>query len=278
MSKTVVLIHGAWLSAASWELFKARYESRGLTVVAPGWPFMDRPVEELRRAPLPALAHLSIHDIVVHYARIIESMPTPPMIIGHSFGGLITELLLERGLGSVGVAIAPAAFRGVIPRPRTLISAIPTFLAWNGWNRVLTMTFEQFAANFAQALPPADLRRAYDRYIVGAPGRIYWEGALGISTGITPVNAHRAPLLLIAGERDRTVAPSMVAATYRVQRHAPSLTEFKLFPRRSHFICAEPGWEEVADYSLQWAMDHARSDVRVLPSVANGRGAVSSLV
>jgi alpha-beta hydrolase superfamily lysophospholipase len=114
------------------------------------------------------------------------------------------------------------------------------------------MSFEDFAANFAQTLPAADKRPAYDRYVVPTPGRIYYDGAFGIGTGIQADNPNRAPLLLIAGDEDRTVAPAMVQANYKKQQHAPSLTEFKSFPGRSHFLFAEPGWEEVADYIIEW--------------------------
>jgi alpha-beta hydrolase superfamily lysophospholipase len=121
------------------------------------------------------------------------------------------------------------------------------------------MTPEQFATNFAQTLPEDAKRPAYERYVVGTPGRLYWQGALGIGTGIHAANPERAPLLLVAGEADRTVVPAMVQATYRKQRRAPSATELKSFPGRSHFLCTEPGWEEVADYALEWALAHLRT-------------------
>jgi len=256
MSNTVMLIHGAWLTPAAWDLFRSRYEAQGYTVIAPPWPLEDHPIDALRRAPHPDFGKLTIRQIIDHYEKIIRTLPEPPILIGHSYGGLFVQLLLDRGLGAAGVALDPVPIRGVVPRPRTLLSALPVFRAWRGWSRVLTMTFDQFAMNFAQTLPVADMRPAYDRYIAPTPGRLYYEGALGIGTGIHAKNPGRAPLLLIAGEEDRTITPSTVEATYKRQRHAPSATEFKSFPGRSHFLFAEPGWEEVADYAIRWARKH----------------------
>jgi pimeloyl-ACP methyl ester carboxylesterase len=253
-----MLIHGSWLTPASWDPFRARYEARGYTTVAPPWPLEDRPIEELRRAPHPGLGKLTIGRIVDHYETRIRALPESPIIMGHSYGGLFTQLLLDRGLGAAGVALDPVPIRGVIPRPRTLLSALPVFLAWRGWSRVLTMSFEQFASNFAQTLPAAEKRAAYDRYVAPTPGRLYYQGAFTIGTGVNARNPDRAPLLLIAGEADRTIVPSTVWATYKRQRRAPSVTAFKSFPGRSHFLMAEPGWEEVADYAIQWATEHAR--------------------
>ncbi len=258
MSRTILLIHGAWLTPASWDPFRKRFEARGFSTVAPPWPLEDQPAEQLRRSPPAALAKLTIGDIVDHYDGVIRALPEAPIVMGHSYGGLFTQLLLDRGLGVAGVAFDPAPIRGVVPRPRTLLSALPVFLTWRSWSRVVPMTLEQFATNFAQTLPEDAKRPAYERHVVGTPGRIYWQGALGIGTGIHVGNPDRAPLLLVAGEADRTIVPAMVRATYRMQRRAPSTTELKSFPGRSHFLCAEPGWEEVADYALDWAVAHQR--------------------
>ena len=258
MSKTVLLIHGAWLTPTSWDSFRARYEARGIKTVAPPWPLEDQTIEELRRAPDPGLARLTIGRIVDHYAAAIHGLPESPIIMGHSYGGLFAQLLLDRGLGVAGVAFDPAPIRGVVPRPRTLLSALPVFLAWRGWSRVVPMTLQQFSTHFAQTLPAEAKRPAYERHVVGTPGRLYWQGALGIGTGIHTKNPDRAPLLLVAGEADRTIVPAMVRATYRKQKRAPSVTELKSFPGRSHFLCTEPGWEEVADYALDWALAHQR--------------------
>lgn len=260
MTSTVMLIHGAWLTPGSWRGFKQRYEARGLRVVAPPWPFDDRPVEELRRAPHPELRRLTVSRIVEHYVAKVRELPEPPIIVGHSFGGFFTQALLDCGLGAAGVAIDPLPPRGVLVHPRALWSALPVLLAFNGWNRSLTMIFANFSRDFANGLPDAAKRDAYDLEIVPTPGRIYFQAALGIGIGVNWANPDRAPLLLIAGENDKTVTASMVRAAYRKHRRSPAVTELKSFGGRSHFLCGEPGWEEVADYAIDWALQHRRTD------------------
>lgn len=257
MTATVMLIHGAWLSPLGFEKFRARYEERGHTVVAPAWPYDDRPVEELRRSPRLELGKVGIREIVDHYAAEIGKLAEPPILIGHSFGGLFVELLLDRSLGAAGVAIDPAPARGVIPRPRAMMSSMPVMMSWNGWNRVLTMSYASFTRDFANTVPEAEARVAYDRYIVPTPGRPYFQAGIGMETKIHWKNPTRPPLLLLVAEEDRTIAPAMVRATYRRQRRAPSLTEFHSFPNRSHFLILEKGWEEVADYAIEWAVRNA---------------------
>jgi pimeloyl-ACP methyl ester carboxylesterase len=256
MTRNIVLIHGAWLTPLAWEAFRTRYEGMGYTVATPPWPCEDRPVEELRRAPDPSLAKVTVGAIVNHYDALVRAMPAPPIIIGHSYGGLVAQKLLDRGLGAAGVALDPAPIRGVIPTPRAVRSALPAFFAPLGWNRVLRMSFRTFSSTFAQTLPEDRRRSAYERYVVPTPGRIYYQGALGIGTGIRARNPDRPPLLLVAGEADLTVPPSMVKATFRKQRGALSATAFKTFPGRSHFLFAEPGWEEVADFAIRWATEN----------------------
>jgi pimeloyl-ACP methyl ester carboxylesterase len=259
MSKTVMLVHGAWLTPASFDQVKARYQAAGYTVVAPPWPYLDRPIPEQRRAPAPELRKLSIRQIVDHYVTLIRALPEPPILIGHSFGGLFVQLLIDRGLGAAGACVSPGAPRGVIPGLITLRSALPVFTAFNGWNRVLTMSFKSFSANFAQLWPEAEKRAAYERYIVPAPGRIYYQGAVGIGSGVDYANPHRAPLLLIGADRDRIVQQSMVEAAYHKHRRSPVTTAFKAFPGRDHCMLLEQGWEDVADYVLQWTSQNQRA-------------------
>lgn len=263
MSRTVMMIHGAWLTPASFDRFRERYEARGFACLAPPWPYMDRPIDQLRKDPDPRLARVTIGEIVDHYAAIVNTLPEPPILMGHSFGGLFVQLLLDRGLGAAGVAIDPGTPRGVLPGMDTMLSSMPVLLAWNGWNRVLTMQFETFASRFAQRLSPAEMRAAYDQYIVPAPGRLYWQAAAGMGNALNYANPSRPPLLLIAGDEDRTIQPSMVDAAYRKHRKSPSLTEIEHFPGRTHWILNEPGWEEVADRAIEWA---TRSTTFVLPA------------
>jgi pimeloyl-ACP methyl ester carboxylesterase len=258
MTKTIMLIHGAWLTPTSWEGFKNRYEAQGYKVHAPAWPFDDRPVQELRRAPHPELRKVGVKAIVDHYEQKIRALPESPIIMGHSFGGVITQVLADRGLGAAAVAIDPAPIQGVTVPPTTLISALPVFLAPFGWARTLTMSRRAFGKRFAQTLSRDEADEAYERYIVPTPGRVYYDGLLGKGTKVQFDNPKRPPLLLIAGEKDLTAQPSMVKANYVKQQQAASVTGFKLFPGRSHWLCVDRGWEEIADYSLDWAATNAR--------------------
>ena len=259
MSKTVMLIHGAWLTPASFDQVNARYRAAGYTVIAPPWPYLDRPVTELKRGVAPEFRKLSIRRIVESYVKRIGELPEPPIIMGHSFGGLFTQLLIDRGLGAAGVAVAPGAPRGVLPGLITLRSALPVFTAFNGWNRTLTMSFGSFSTNFAQLLPSDEQRAFYDRYIVPAPGRIYYQGAVGIGSGVDYANPNRAPMLLISADQDRIVQPSIVEAAYRKHLKSPVTTAYKQYPGRDHCMLMQRRWEEIADYAIEWASHNQRT-------------------
>jgi pimeloyl-ACP methyl ester carboxylesterase len=253
LKTSIMLIHGAWVTPASWDPFRSRYESLGARCLTPAWPFMDKPVQSLRDQPADGFAQLTIEDLVDHHERLIRAEPTPPILIGHSFGGLIVQMLLDRGLGAAGVAIDPAPPRGILPSAVATWSALPIFLTWQGWRRALRMSFRSFAETFANGLPPAERRAAYDRHIVPAPGRIYFQAALGVGNAVHFDKQDRPPMLLIAGEKDRTVTASMVVAMRNRYQRSSSRVEMLKFPGRSHWLIAEPGWEEVADAALEWA-------------------------
>lgn len=253
MSKTILLIHGAWLTPAIWQPWIARYEAQGYRVLAPAWPLMDRPVEELRRSPHPDLGKLTLGKIVEHYAAIITALPDRPILIGHSYGGLIVQMLLDRGLGVAGVSIDPGPAAGIKPGAKAFLSALPVFLAWRGWSRALSMSFKRFAKNFANGLPESEQRLAFDRHVVPAPGRIYYQSVLGLGASVNWKKNDRAPLLLVSGTNDRTVEPDMVRQNASRYAASSAITELASFPDRSHFLIAAPGWEEVADHVLKWA-------------------------
>lgn len=257
MSNTILLIHGAWLNSRSWEAVKARYEARGFTVVAPDWPYDDRSPEELRDLPDDKLATLGIAEILDHYARVIGDCPQEPILIGHSAGGVFVQHLLDRGLGVAGVAIDPAPTPGVGIGPHAIVSALPVFFDWGSWKKAETMSRHFFRTRFAQLIPEGEADALYDRYIVPTPGKVYWDGIVH-KTPIDWTNPDRAPLLLIGGELDLIADASMTQAIYDKQRQAPSPTELKIFPGRTHWTLLDPGWEEVADYALDWAVRHAR--------------------
>lgn len=256
MTKTIVLVHGAWLNAHSWEGFKKRYEAKGYTVIAPSWPYDDRTPAELRASPDPMLAKTGPMQNIDHFERIIRNLPEQPLIIGHSAGGVYTQALLDRGLGLAGVAINPAPTPGIPIARHALVSALPVFLTWGSWRKPVHMSRKFFANRFASTLPKNETDAAYDRYIVPTAGKVYWEGLS--KPKIHFGNPNRAPLLLIAGGKDIIADASMTKAIYEKQKASPSRTEFKLYPDRSHWTCLERGWEEVADFALDWAVANAR--------------------
>jgi pimeloyl-ACP methyl ester carboxylesterase len=161
-------------------------------------------------------------------------------------------MLLDRGHGSAGVVIDAAPPRGVIPSPRAILSALPVLLTWLGWQKVLTMSFKSFSTTFANTMPLAQQRLAYDEYIVPAPGRIYFQAALGLGNGVNFANPKRPPLLLVAADKDYTSTTSMVRAMHRKHSRAPARTDLVTFSELSHWLIAEPGWEEVASGISQW--------------------------
>jgi pimeloyl-ACP methyl ester carboxylesterase len=263
-----MLIHGAWLNSTCWEAFKERYEAKGFAVVAPDWPYDDRSPAELRTSPRPELARLGQREIIDHYEQQVRDLAESPILIGHSFGGVIVQHLLDRGLGAAGVAIDPAPTPGVGLGRHAIVSALPVFLDLGSWKRAKTMTRDFFRNRFAQTAPKDEADALYDRYIIPTPGKVYWDGIFN-QIKIDWANPRRAPLLLIAGGQDLIADASMTEAIYRKQNRAPSLTELKLYPDRSHWTCMDDGWEEVADFALDWSLRHARKAMEVAPSPLN---------
>jgi alpha-beta hydrolase superfamily lysophospholipase len=259
---TIVLIHGLWLTPLSWEGWTARFAERGFTVVAPGWPGEGPDVAAVRADP-SGMDGVGIEEIVDHHAAIIEALPAPPILMGHSFGGLIVQLLLDRGLGAVGVAMHPAPFKGVLGLPKDqLRSSLPVLKNPANRKRTVKLTFDQFHWGFANALPEEAARAAYERYHVPGPGRPLFQAAAanlnpGAPSKLDLKNPGRAPLLLTDGSLDRTVPASTVRESLKRWGKSPATTEIKEYAGRSHFTAIEPGWEAVADDALEWALAHA---------------------
>ncbi|MCZ6531235.1 MAG: alpha/beta hydrolase [Chloroflexi bacterium] len=258
MSKSVVFIHGAWVTPLCWERFLSFFEERGYQTLAPPWPGKEISIEEQRASPSSTLRGLGIKEIVDYYAALITGMLDQPVIVGHSFGGLFVQLLLDRGLGSAGVAIDSAPPKGVFAFYPTAIRSLARVLTtWKGWDRVLRMPFSDFRYAFLNTVPPDKQRAIYDRYVVPETGQVFFQAALSLlspnsATTVRFRNPARPPLLLVAGGSDHIVPPQINRTNYRKHRHTQETTAFKEFPRRGHWIIAEEGWEEVAGYISEW--------------------------
>lgn len=248
-TRTVLFITGAWMHTSSWDNFRSVFEAAGYRTLAPAWPYLEGKPAELRAHPDKRLGELTFKKIVDHYASIIATLDEPPIIVGHSMGGLITQLLLDRGLGVAAIAMDPGPVAGALPGPVSLLAALPPI--FKGPNATHTITREGFAKNFANTLSAAEQKVAYDDYVVPTPTNIFYQAAAMIGTRVNP-KARKQPLLVIEAEHDRTVTPYLARAIYNVQKKSPSRTDFKLFPNRSHFLAGETGWEEVAAYALNW--------------------------
>ena len=260
-AQTVVLIHGMWMTPRSWDDWVDHYSDRGYRAIAPGWPGVKDP-EETRRDP-SALKGLGIKKIVDHYDAIIRELDRPPIIIGHSFGGLTTQLLLDRGLGAAGVVIGTAPPRGIIVLPpSTLRSAFPGLK--NPFNRdgLAPLTPEQFRYRFTNTISQEDSDRIYREHYIPGTNRAFFEAAFSNLFPNSPakvnfLNPSRPPLLIVAGGVDHISPVALNRTLVKLQSRAPSATELKEYPGRPHFMAGLDGWEEIADYTFNWALEHA---------------------
>jgi pimeloyl-ACP methyl ester carboxylesterase len=261
---TVVLIHGLWMTPRSWENWARRYAARGFRVLAPAWPGMDGEVEALRDDPSP-IAGLTIDRIIDHYAAIIRDLPSPPIVIGHSFGGLFTQVLLDRGLGAVGVGVDSAPIKGLVRLPvSTLRASYPVLHNPANRHRAVPITAEEFRYTFGNTMSAEDSDQAWQRYAVPAAGHVLFEGAfadLSVDSAASVDNGNndRVPLLLIAGGEDHVVPATVVRSNAGLYQKSRAVTAYHEFPERSHFTVGEPGWEQVADFALDWAVEMANT-------------------
>jgi pimeloyl-ACP methyl ester carboxylesterase len=258
---TIVLIHGLWMTSLSWEHWIERYEACGFRVLAPSWPGMDGDIDELRRDP-SGIEHLGITEIVDNYDAIIRELDTPPIIMGHSFGGAFTQILLDRGLGAAGVAIDSAAVKGVLTLPwSTLKSGFPVLKSPANNHKAVALSLDEFRYAFTNTLSEEEAEAAYERYAVPGPGRVLFQAALAnfnprATTSVDFHNDDRAPLLLIAGGKDHVSPAAINESNAKHYRKSGATTAYEEFPLRSHFTLGEEGWEQVADYALNWAVEN----------------------
>ncbi len=262
--QTVVLVHGLWMTPFAWEDWVAHYRARGFAVLTPGYPGVapgPAGVAALRENPEP-LADLGVREVFDHLAEIIEELAEPPILMGHSFGGTFVQLLLDAGYGRAGVSIDGAAVKGVKALPFSEVRAtFPVLKNPANLHRAVPITPEQFHYAFTNTLTEADSAIAYERYAVPVPARILFQGGLA---NVTPhaattynfANDDRAPLLFIAGGEDHVIPAKVDAAQAKKYKRSEAITEYREFPGRSHFTIGQDGWEEVADFALNWANEH----------------------
>jgi pimeloyl-ACP methyl ester carboxylesterase len=257
MSQTILFLHGGWVTPACWDPFVSFFEASGYRCLAPAWPGKDRSVEAIRADPSP-LAGLGIGEIVDHYDGIIRTLDEPPILIGHSFGGLFVQLLLDRGLGAAGIAIDSAPPKGIFTfYPTSLLSVGRILLVPFGWRKVVRWSFTEFRYAFVHTMRLDEARAISEAQIVPDSGRPFFQDAFstfdrGSPARVDFANPHRAPLLFIAGEADRAMPAALGRRMFRAYRVSPARTEFRTFPGRTHWIIAQDGWDEVARACIDW--------------------------
>jgi pimeloyl-ACP methyl ester carboxylesterase len=261
---TILLIHGLWVTPRSWEGWIERYEGKGYQVLAPAYPGLEVEVEALREDPSPIEA-LTVPAVVEHLEGILDGLDSPPIIMGHSFGGTFTQILLDHGYGVAGVAIDSVPTEGIRVVPVSQIRAsFPVLRSPANRHGAVGFTEEQWHYAFTNTLSEEDSEEAYERYQIPAPGRFVWDGVLANftpghqDTYVDFRNEQRAPLLFIAGGEDNIMPPAVNQSNAKHYRHTKSPTDYKEFEGRSHYsVIGGEGWEEVADYALEWAKEHA---------------------
>jgi pimeloyl-ACP methyl ester carboxylesterase len=253
----VVFIHGLWLHATSWGPWVDLFREAGYEPVAPGWPNEPATIEEARTQP-DLVANLGIDDVTAHFAKIIDSLPASPVIIGHSFGGLVTEKLLGQGFGAAGVAIDPAQIKGVLPLPLAqLRSALPALGNPTNLHKAISLTQKEFRFGFGNALAEDESNSLYEQWNIPSPARPLFQAAvanfaLHSEAKVNTDNETRGPLLLISGLEDHTVPDVVTRSTLKQYRDSTAVTELKQFEGRGHSLTVDKGWREVADATLDW--------------------------
>src|SRR5438067_5876427 len=251
----VVFIHGLWLLPHSWDRWAAVFEEAGYAPLTPGWPDDPETVDEANKHP-EVFAHKTIAQVADHYADVIGQLKTKPVVIGHSFGGLLTQILAGRGLAAASVAIDPAPFRGVLPLPiSSLKSASPVLGNPLNRHRAVPLTYDQFRFGFANAVEEDEAKALYEEFAVPASGALLFQAATAnlnpwTEAKVDTENPDRGPLLLISGETDNTAPGAIVNASYKKQQRNEGVTDIVEMPNRGHALVVDSGWREVADTAL----------------------------
>ncbi len=253
----VVFIHGLWLLPSSWDRWREVFEAAGYATLAPGWPDDPNTVEEAKEHP-EVFAKKTVGQVADHYEAVIRTLKKKPAIVGHSFGGLLAQILAGRGLAGVSVAIDPAPFRGVLPLPiSALKSSAPVLGNPANRNRAVPLTYEQFRYAFANAVSEDEAKELYDTYAVPAAGAPLFQAATAnlnpwTEAKVDHKNADRAPLLIISGEKDHTVPWAIANASFKKQKQNEGVTEIIEIKDRGHALTIDHGWREVADTTLEF--------------------------
>jgi pimeloyl-ACP methyl ester carboxylesterase len=251
----VVFIHGLWLLPSSWDRWAELFEDAGYAAVTPSWPDDPETVEEARAHP-EVFARKTLGQVAGHTAEVIGRLEQKPAVLGHSTGGLLAQIIADRGLSAVTVAIDPGPFRGVLPLPlSTLRSSSPVLRNPLNRGRAVTLTLDQFKYGWANALDDEEAERLYETYHVATPGVALMQMAFAnvnprTEAKLDPRNPDRGPLLIIEGEKDHTVAWAIANASFKRQRDNPAVTELEKVPNRGHSLTIDSGWREVADRAL----------------------------
>jgi pimeloyl-ACP methyl ester carboxylesterase len=251
----VVFVHGLWLLSSSWSRWVEHFEQAGYVCLTPGWPDDPETVDAANHDP-EAFAGKTIRAVADHFEAVSRALSKKPVVIGHSFGGLLAQILAGRGLNAATVAIDPAPFQGVLPLPISALKAAwPVLGDLRNRTRAVALTFEEFRYAFANAVSESEAHALYSTFAVPAPGAPLFQAASANFNPWTEAKvdhhtADRGPLLIISGEKDHTVPPAVAEAAYNIQKHNTGVTEFAEMPGRGHGLTIDSGWREVADRAL----------------------------
>jgi pimeloyl-ACP methyl ester carboxylesterase len=258
----VVFVHGLWLLPSSWDRWATLFEDAGYSAVKPGWPDDPETVADAKAHP-EVFAGKTVGQVADHFAGVIKHLNKKPAIIGHSFGGLLTQILAGRGLAAVSVAIDPAPFRGVLPLPiSALKAASPVLSNPANRNKAIPLTYEQFRFAFANAVSEEEAKQLYETFAVPAPGAPLFQAAAAnlnpwTEAKVNTINPDRGPLLIIDGDKDNTVPWAIANASFKRQKRNPGVTEITKIPGRGHALTIDSGWKEVAQTALAFVQRFA---------------------